>query len=315
MGAGGPESGFRRLPAFRRALLVADVARLCGDWPATWTPPPEGFDEPQIVIGVRHHLEAIDAVARRLTSRAASCSFLDDAPSEVHFLLATDVDEMPARLRAIIARAYARADAVAWGLEQSFADARERGWKGRPVGRPAATIARTWFIMRLAVVWSLMTGESPAFEGGDERRPRPDPAGPRKRGSAWHDLVNASLRITQAYGAASTDSVLRAVTDLNRPGTRRKTSKLQPDNLLEEQRRAFDRLPDNFFGEQIRELAAAANGRRHEPWARYIPDRPLSCYGDLPEVGIEIDACLGDAPINREEAYRPSSTQYEGLSD
>lgn len=298
MGAGGSESGFRRLPAFRRALLVADVARLCGDWPAAWPPPPEGFDEPQIVADVRHHLEAIDAIARRLTSRAASRSFLDDAPSEVHFLLATDVDEMPGRLRAIIARAYARADAVAWGLEQSFADARKRSRKGRPVGRPAATIARTWFIMRLAVVWSLMTGESPAFEGGDERRPRPDPAGPRKRGSAWHDLVNTSLEITQARGAASTDSVLRAVTDLNRPGTRQSAS---------------ERLPDNFFGEQIRVLAAATNGRRHEPWARYIPDRPLSCYGDLPEVGIEIDACLGDAPITREEAYRPSSAQYEGL--
>lgn len=299
MGAGGPESGFRRLPAFRRALLVADVARMCGDWPAAWTPPPEGFDEPQIVACVFHHLEAIDAVARRLTSRAASRSFLDDEPSEVHFLLATDVDEMPARLRAIIARAYARADAVAWGLEQSFADARERSRKGRPVGRPAATIARTWFIMRLAAVWSLMTGESPAFEGGDEHRLRPDPAGPRKRDSAWHDLVNTSLGITQAYGAASTDSVLRAVTDLHRPGTRRSAS---------------EQLPDNFFREQISSLAAAANGRWHEPWARYIPDRPLSCYGDLPEVGIEIDACLGDAPTSREAAYRPPSAQYEGIS-
>ena len=299
MDAGGPESGFRRLPAFRRALLVADVARLCGDWPAAWTPPPEGFDEPQVVAGVRHHLEAIEAIARRLTSRAASRSFLDDAPSEVHFLLAADVDEMPARVRAIIARAYARADAVAWGLEQSFAEARERSREGRPIGRPEATRARTWFIMRLAVVWSLLTGERTAFEGGDQRRPSPNPAGPRRRGSAWHDLVNTALEITQASGGVSTDSVLRSVTGLHRPGTRRCAS---------------ERLPDNFFGGQIRALAAAVNGRRHKPWARYVPDRPLFCYGDLPEVGIEIDACLGDAPITREAAYRPSSIQYEGLS-
>lgn len=298
MSAGKPESGFRRLPAFRRALLVADVARLCGDWPATWTPPPEGFDEPQVAAGVCHHLGAIEAIAQRLTRHAASRSFLDTAPSEVHFLLAADVDEMPARVRAVIARAYARADAVAWGLEQSFADARERSRKGRPAGRPPETIARTWFIMRLAVVWSLMTGECPTFEGGDASRPPPDPAGPRIRGSAWHDLVNTALEITQAHGGASTDSVLRSVPNLRRPGTRRTPS---------------ERLPDNFFGEQIRELAAAASGRQDGQWARYALDRPLSSYGDLPEVGIEIDACLGDAPTSREAAYQSSSAQYEGL--
>lgn len=298
MRPGEHESGFRRLPNFRRALLAADVARLCGDWPAAWTPPPDSFIEPKVVESVRRHFSALDAVAARLARNVAPIAFLDRAPAKVFFFLAEDVPEPSDRVRAIIARAYARADAVAWGLVQADEDARRRNGQDRPAGRPEATIARTRFVMRLAVVWSLMTGESPAFEGGDESRGPSETSGPRRRGSAWHDLVNSALGLTQAHGGVSTDTVLRAIPTLGRPGTRHSP---------------FERLPARFFSDQIRALAAASDGRRYKPLERYVPEQPLTSYGDLPEVGIEIDACLSEAPTTREAAYRPPSDQYAGL--
>lgn len=112
---GFPRSGFRRLSRFQDARLVADIARLCGDWPSGWASPPEGFDEPEAIEAARTHLAALRTIGARLrVSSKDRRRYLASAPEAVRFAAGDDVQGFEARLCAIVARAYARADAVAW---------------------------------------------------------------------------------------------------------------------------------------------------------------------------------------------------------
>lgn len=290
-----PESGFRRWEAFKNALLASDVARMCGDWPSPSPSPapPLDFDEPERVEAARPHLAELDAIARGGVPLARRGVFLAYPPAEVRFLLADDIDDVSARLRAIVARAYARSDAVAWGLAQVDEDVRRRSGRELPAGRPTTTEARTWFVLRLAVAWALLTGERPSLHGGGDKEAARNP-----RGVSWRRFAAAALNLTRTYGGVGLDSVFSRAMDANRSGT---------------SRRPEERLPKRWFQDHIRSLADAAAGRASDPWAIHDASRRLTSYGELPEAGIEDDAYLGAAPTNRAAAYAPPSSQYEGL--
>ena len=116
-------SGLRRIEQFRDARLVSEVARLCGDLPAEW-PRDSLAAEPVVAPDseAAQYLAALDAVAARLAivlGARVSFAHMDDATG---FALAVDVEEPTARLRAIVSRAFARADAVAWCMIEGERD-------------------------------------------------------------------------------------------------------------------------------------------------------------------------------------------------
>ena len=116
-------SGFRRIEQFRDARLVSEVARLCGDLPAEW-PPPSGTVGSVVAIDAEavRCLAALDAVAARLAIVLGVHPPLAHMDEATGFALAVDVEEPAIRLRAIVSRAFARADAVAWCMIEGESD-------------------------------------------------------------------------------------------------------------------------------------------------------------------------------------------------
>lgn len=135
MYSGEHESGFRRLPRYRKALLAAEVARLCGDLPAAWVSPSMEDEEPQEIKMARGYIPALKAIAGKLaTITRRRQSFLDLAPPDVRFAAGDDVVDSETRLLAIVARAYARADEVAWSEAAGAEDDVELEAFARSVG-------------------------------------------------------------------------------------------------------------------------------------------------------------------------------------
>jgi len=350
-------SGFRRL-GYPDAKDVSEVARACRDLPE---------DDSSSAVCENEAMRALDAVADRLWSSGATHDpgLADEA---TRFALAADVADHRRRLRAIVARAYARADAMAWCMVQdrddvealaegaraieealkhidpayhpkdhhfrvggywvrdhSPVDRIERAlradWRARPgadvqepttesdiaraaatlataaaeircladqrrkTGRPTTATPRVWFVLRLAVAFTFVTGDRPRFDGGTPGMAH-DRGGPRKVDTPWHDLLNAAMDLTGVRNGATTDAVSRSVAN---------AAKANPALLKDYFVMSVDRL-------------ASAVGDGGGWWRDY------QAYGTLPGAGLEIDVGLdtGGAPTTREEAYRPRESIYRG---
>lgn len=106
-------SGFRRL-GYSDAIDVLEVAHACRDLPEGGTTSTAGESD---------EARALDAVADRLWPGGVPYDPCN-ADGATRFALAADVANHRRRLRAIVARAYARADAVAWCMAQDRDDAK-----------------------------------------------------------------------------------------------------------------------------------------------------------------------------------------------
>ncbi|MDK9698233.1 MAG: hypothetical protein OEL76_17800 [Siculibacillus sp.] len=335
MNPGEHESGFRRLPRFQRALLAADVARLCGDWPAAWTPPPEGFDEPAVIEAARRHLAALKVISARLESITRSRrAFLDLAPDDVRFAAGADVRDPEARLCAVVARAYARADAVAWseaaGAEDDVeleAFARHAAEflphleRFRVVGRHALVRRRyadeekrRWWYECAEGAFEDLTALAEAARATSSRNSAPG----RRRGVARkffiHRLAGIYALTTGMRPPLSGGNVGAAYDD---HGENKRTPNpwhglinaalgltgiggdASTDSILR------DAAGDEWAVSRIEDLA---DGEWSRPEGRWRLE-----YTQLPGVDIESEIGLSpDAPMSREEAYTHPGTYHTG---
>lgn len=129
-------SGFRRLASFQKAALVSTLAPLLDPGEAAPAPRDDDLPEPgaptarPFTTNVPHFdaraaeaLRRFDEIARALPidrRRLLYAPAFDFAP--VRFMCALDVGDPVGRWRAVVSRAFARADAVAWCLAEGIED-------------------------------------------------------------------------------------------------------------------------------------------------------------------------------------------------
>ncbi|MBV5266083.1 hypothetical protein [Pinisolibacter aquiterrae] len=131
----GVASGFRRLSSFPKAALVSTLAPLLDPGEVASvrhgaqalgqvepTSRPITTDVPRVSARAAEALRRLDETARVLPIDRQRMSRLDDEPASIRFMLGLDVEDPSGRWRAVVSRAFARADAVARCLAEGIED-------------------------------------------------------------------------------------------------------------------------------------------------------------------------------------------------